>query len=407
MRLLLTGHPMYSHLVPALVPLARRAMAAGHEVAVATAPSMADLLAGLGVPHLPLPGVASHEELRTSPELARRYNLPERLTAPGSLRILPGLPAQTSRAFAGPIAALFAEELLDAAGHFRPDIIVHESFEYGGYLAAEVLGIPHVTLKAGIYHFEELLVVADVLDTQRVRLGLPSTADPWHPHRHLTAALMPRDWYPPRLRSPTLRFYRNPDDDAPPAGSPTGPTVLASLGSLVLSLPGVPDLLPVIAEALGTLPRRCVLALGGEGQLADRLSTVPANVTVLPFVDQRAMLASCDLFVTHAGSSGVIEAITAGVPMVALPVVADQPGNARRLAELGLGEWLDIDSLTAADLAASCSRVLADPGYTRRVAALRDQLNAAPDLDGLIEDLCALAGEADLAARPGQAGKTP
>lgn len=400
MRLLLTSQPIYSHLVPGLIPFARHAIAAGHEVAVATAASMAGELAALGVPHVALPGVAGQDELRTSPELARRYGLPQRLCAPGSRRILPGVPAQISRAYAGPIALRFAEELLRATDGFRPDLIVHEPSEYGGYLAAEVLGIPHVTLDVMPYQADELPLVAEVLDAGRVQLRLPSTPDPQHPRRYLSAAVIPRHWYPTHLRSPTLRHYRLPEPATTPA-SPGDPTVLASLGSLVLTLPNVAELLPVILEALSALPRRCVLTLGGQRQLADRLPEVPANVTVLPFVDQRAVLANCDLFLTHAGFNGILEAVTAAVPMVALPVVADQPANARRLAELGLGEWLDTESCSAATLAATCTRVLADPGYTRRLVDLRDQLRAAPDLDALLEDLGALCDRHDAAVHIG------
>ncbi|MDT5023699.1 MAG: hypothetical protein QOE61_125, partial [Micromonosporaceae bacterium] len=236
MRLLLTSQPIYSHLVPALIPLARQASAAGHEVAVATAAAMADDLAALGVAHLPLPGVAGQDELRTSPELARRYGLPEQLMAPGSRRVAQAVAEQISLAYAGPMALRFADELLVAAERFKPDVIAHEPSEYGGYLVAEKLGIPHATVDMMPFQADELPLVAGSLDASRVRLGLPPTGDPWYPHRYLTAGLIPLAWYPPRLRSRTLRHYRLPADTTPtplPVGFPPPrdglPVVLAGL----------------------------------------------------------------------------------------------------------------------------------------------------------------------------------
>ncbi|MEV0393309.1 glycosyltransferase [Polymorphospora rubra] len=396
MRILLTCQPITSHLVPALVPLAHAALAAGHRVAVATAASMATELARHGVPHLPLPRVPGLEQLRTDPALADEFGLPKVLMAPGSRTVEPAVARQIARAYAGPVAGRFAADLLAAAPTFRPDVIVREPAEFGGYLAAERLGIPHATVDIAPYALTELPVVHDAVDAQRVVLGLPPVDDPRHPHRYLLAALLPPRWYPPELRLPTTRHYRVPvpEEEPEPAGGPGGdpdrPLVLASLGSLALTLPGMADLLPVIVRALGALPCRAVVTLGGQAQLAATIGPVPDNVRVEPYVAQAELLARCDLFVTHAGYSAIREAVAAGVPMVTLPVVADQPANAARVAELGLGRTLPIEDLTADTVVRACAAVLADPGYATRVAALRKELRDSPDLTHLVDDLTTL-----------------
>ncbi|MBO4207343.1 glycosyltransferase [Micromonospora echinofusca] len=401
MRLLLTGQPIWSHLVPALVPLARAARAAGHRVALATAGSMAGELAAHGVDHLPLPGVPGQDELRHDPALADRFGLPRQLMAPGSRTVDPGVWRQIARAYAGPVAGCFAAELLPVARRWRPDVIVREPAEYGGYLVAERLGVPHATLDIAPFAALDLPLVTDVLDAQRAALGLDPTGDPCHPFRYLRAGLLPEQWYPPALRPPTGRSYRFPEPPGEPlphryAELPADrPLVLASLGSLVLSLPGIADLLPVLVAALGELPATAVVALGGRADLAGRLGRPPANVHVVPFAPQRALLPGCELFLTHAGFSSTREAIAAGVPMVALPVVADQPPNADRIAELGLGVRLSIEGLTVASVVDACTAVLADPGYRWRVRAMQRRLLAAPGIDQLLTDLAGLAAPAD------------
>ncbi|GAB3137440.1 DUF1205 domain-containing protein [Micromonospora sonneratiae] len=400
MRILLTSQPIYSHLVPALLPLARTAQALGHDVAVATAASMADELARAGVAHLPLPHVPGQTELRTDPRLAERFGLPQRLMAPGRHTVEPTVWQQIARAYAGPIAGCFAADLLDAARDWRPDVIVREPAEYGGYLAAERLGVPHATLDIAPFAAEDLPHVVDVLDEQRAALDLPPTGDGWHPHRHLRAGLLPETWYPPSLRPASARYYRMPASAAEPALDPwyaelpdDRPLVLASLGSLVLSLPGMAEVLPAVVAALGELRCTAVLSLGGRTELAELIGSPPKNVHLTPFVPQRTVLATCDLFFTHAGFSSTREAVTAGVPMVALPAVADQPANAHRIAELGLGLRLDLEELTVAGIVDACQRVLVEPAYRWRVRAMQRQLLTGPGFEQLVEDLAGLVGQ--------------
>jgi UDP:flavonoid glycosyltransferase YjiC (YdhE family) len=414
-RILLTGQPIFSHLMPALVPLARCAMSLGHEVVLATAPGIAAEVARTGVPVLPLPEIPDETELRTDPRWARRYGLPERVTTPGRPTIEPGVARQIARAYAGPIAGDFAAALLDTARRWGPDVVVREPAEYGGYLVAEVLGVPHVTLDISPYAMRELPLVIDVLDRHREVLGLPPTGDPWHVHRHLRAGLVPSAWYPPELWLPTARDYRLPLEPVGPPGDgklaqalaelpDDRPVVLASLGSLVPSLPGMIGPLRAIVRALGRLHCCAVLSLGGRASLADELGPVAENILVAPFVPQRELLGHADLFITHAGFGAVRESLDAGVPVVALPVLADQPANASRLAELGLGVALPTATVTAELIVDACRRVLDEPAYRLRARAWRRRVRAAPGPDRLLADLAALVTTLDRPAVPERRG---
>jgi UDP:flavonoid glycosyltransferase YjiC (YdhE family) len=137
------------------------------------------------------------------------------------------------------------------------------------------------------------------------------------------------------------------------AGLPADqPFVLATLGSLTGHMVS-PETSPLrhIVEALGTLPCTAVVALGRDADPADWNGPRPGHVHLASFVQQRLLLPACDLFLTHAGFGGVREALSAGVPMVALPLYADQPANAQRLAELGVGVVLRPDEADATALA--------------------------------------------------------
>lgn len=390
MRLLLTSHPTSSHLLPGLVPLAQVARALGHEVAVATADAMAPELAAHGVPCLPLPGIPDQQAMRTDPELTRRYGLPTELRRPGERMIYDAAWRKFSRAYAGPVALHLARTLL--AEDWQPDVIVSEATEHGGRLAASVLGIPHVVLDNNPLTSLQRSITEPVLREQLAELSHRGELAPLR-----RAGLLPERCYPAEVAASAVGHYRVP---APLLNQPRlqpelaqlpadRPLALMSLGSLILTLDVVDDLLEPILQALGTLPCEVVLTLGGS-QPAPALGPVPANVHVTDYVPQAALLESCRLFITHAGFNAYREGLAAGVPMVALPLMADQPVNAERIVALGVGERLDVEHFTAADLSAACLRVLTEPEPRRNARAVQRELLTLPGLEQLVRDLEAL-----------------
>ncbi|MFJ4774033.1 glycosyltransferase [Streptomyces uncialis] len=65
------------------------------------------------------------------------------------------------------------------------------------------------------------------------------------------------------------------------------------------------------------------------------------NVHLADRLPQPLLLECADLLVTHGGYNSVSEALRTATPMAVLPNYADQPHNARRVRELGLGRHLD------------------------------------------------------------------
>jgi hypothetical protein len=86
----------------------------------------------------------------------------------------------------------------------------------------------------------------------------------------------------------------------------------------------------------------------------------------------------------------LIEAGAAGVPMVALPMHAEQPANAQRLFELGVGLAVRPEKANAATLASACRCVLDDPALRRAARGFQRQILGLPGIDQLVADLTAL-----------------
>lgn len=73
------------------------------------------------------------------------------------------------------------------------------------------------------------------------------------------------------------------------------------------------------------------------------------------------LLKDCDLFVSHGGSA-TIGTLLAGVPQLVFPGQYEQYITARRVGQLGAGEWFSPDDTA---VAAKMGRVLDDPSFTQ------------------------------------------
>ena len=77
------------------------------------------------------------------------------------------------------------------------------------------------------------------------------------------------------------------------------------------------------------------------------------------------MLAQASAVVTHAGLNTVLDALEAGVPMLALPIAFDQPGVAARIEHAGVGLRL-LPALAAARIAHALRRLLDEAAFRQR-----------------------------------------
>lgn len=71
---------------------------------------------------------------------------------------------------------------------------------------------------------------------------------------------------------------------------------------------------------------------------------------------------------THSGMFGTLETIYHGVPIVTLPVFADQESNAAKVVMEGFGVKLEIKELSADKLVNAINEVAANPQY--KIAAM-------------------------------------
>jgi MGT family glycosyltransferase len=264
--------------------------------------------------------------------------------------------------------------------------------EYSGCLVAEKLGIPHVSIAGNGYsavdspdlHYfpGNSRLVAEPMARHRQKLGLPPDPENLMPFRHLNLAFTPPAWdgdNPPRPAN--TRFVRH-TSAAPPGTTLPGwarelddrPTVFASLGTVFNTTPGA---LEAIVEGLSAEPINLVVAIGPDQDPA-RFGPLPANVRLEPYVPQVPLLEVTDLMVTHGGFNSVKEALIDGVPLVVMPMIADQPYNAERAAALGFAEVIAPDNRTAEAVQTAVRKVLQEPSYRAQAKKFQAQMQELP-----------------------------
>jgi len=133
------------------------------------------------------------------------------------------------------------------------------------------------------------------------------------------------------------------------------------------------------------------------------------GLVVEGWAPQRRILAhgACGAFLTHCGWSSVLEALAAGVPMVALPLHIDQPLGANLAAELGAAARVPQErfgEFRAEDVARAVREVLRGEEMRRRAGELREVV-ARNDADGaqvgaLVRRLARLCGKGQRVAVP-------
>lgn len=154
--------------------------------------------------------------------------------------------------------------------------------------------------------------------------------------------------------------------------------IYASLGTLVNGMEYVHK---TILEAAGRFPDIQVALSVGKNVPLSSIGPIPSNVIVVQTAPQLDLLKRAALCITHAGLNTVLESLGQGVPMVAVPIGFDQPGVAARIAHHGVGEFLEVEDLTADRLQELIQKVLETPSYREKALYFRKVITQTRGLD--------------------------
>jgi len=370
-----------------MVPLARALEAVGHRVAFATDPGFCAYVRGVGFEAHPaglnqreaskrLDAVMPESEWEDiAPEDQMRYLL-SRLFGP--IRVPPMLED---------LSGIFAEWL--------PELVIHDTAEMAGAIAAEAAGIPHVEHSFGILRqaVERRLATESVAAISS-GLGVPN------PGVGGIGGELYLDICPPGIQHPEIvdvphvqqirpiGFDAALDDVVPGwvANLPPRPTVYVTMGTFFNSAASV---FTTVLDGLRNEPVNVIVTVGKDVDPAV-LGPQPDNVHIERYIPQSQLLPYCHLLVSHAGSGALLGALNAGVPMLAIPQGADQYSNAARIVEVGLGVRLMESDLNPIAVRDSARRLLGDGQFARVARSQKQAIEDMPTPDSVVPVLEAL-----------------
>lgn len=381
MRILFTTQPGSGHWHP-LIGVARALETAGHEVAFGTTPMACAAIAANGIRCFPVGRDDSEEALRV-----RRRHLMDQAPAEQATYMV-------GEIFAGIAAERALPEMMAVGRTWQPAVIVRENLEFSGFLMAEALGVPHAVVQVTAWRPPMHRRAAEALERLRPGIGLPSATDPNTMFRYLLLLPRPPGFFDQATLPPTahiiqpLIFDRSGDEQLPPWVDelPDRPTVFATLGTVFNHAPGV---LSAIIVGLRDEPATLVLTTGRDLDPV-AFGPQPPNVHIERYIPQSLLFPHCDVVVTHGGSGTVMAALRYGLPMVIIPIAADQPENAKLCAEMGVARVVGPTSRTPEAIRDTTRQVLWNPGYRARAEQVRDEIATLPGLEStvrLIENL--------------------
>ncbi|MBE9145003.1 glycosyltransferase [Planktothrix mougeotii] len=151
------------------------------------------------------------------------------------------------------------------------------------------------------------------------------------------------------------------------------PLIYASLGSVQNTKV---NLFRSIAEACQELDAQLVITHGG-GMSETEVKTLPGSPLVVEYAPQVEVLAKASLTITHGGMNTVMDSLSYGVPLVAIPITFEQPGTGARIRWTKTGEVIPVSRLNVSKLRQAIQQVLTENSYSENALKIRDSIRQA------------------------------
>jgi UDP:flavonoid glycosyltransferase YjiC (YdhE family) len=372
------------HLNP-LLPFLAAARRRGHETLVVGPPALASMVELAGYP------------FRAGGEP------PEEEVGPIRERLPVAPPAEASilgnRELFGRLATgAMLPEMERVCEAWLPHLVLREPCEYASSVVASGAGIKTAQVAISLAEAEarSIAVAGPALEAHRTGLVDELWASPYL--TRFPASLDPSP-FPNTVR---FREVATPSSRSLPdwwSGS-RAPLVYVSFGTVLGYMSVAGSVYRTMLTAVKDLDARVLLTVGrrfdGSG-----LGTIPRNVHVEDWVDQADVMPETDLVVCHGGSGTALGALAAGVPMVIVPVFADQFENGRRIADQGAGLVVGavpptdgvnrnvIGAVDAPRITDAIETVLGTPSHRQQAALISAEMAATPEADDVLAALLA------------------
>lgn len=391
--------PYPGHLNPQTA-LGRELQSRGHRVTVLQISDVAQ--------HVQREGVGFHAIGQSSYQPGTLTEAVANLTQRSEIEAL-----QYSVEFCRDITEIICRDAPGAIVELGIDALLVDQLEPAGETVAEGLGLPFICISCGQaihrqadippffmpWQYQDTVAarirnqiaygildwscrpILQVINQYRDRWNLPPYRQMYRSHTrlaHISQQVAAFDFPNPRLpdyfhyvgplRNPSPRVVSFPYEQL------TGqPLIYASLGSIQNRKY---DLFHQIASACEGLEMQLVMPHGG-GMSQEQVNSLPGNPLVVEYAPQREILSRASLTITHGGMNTVLDSLSYGVPLVAIPITFEQPGTGARIRWTGVGRVIPLAQLTPNRLREAIHQVSTSPTYAARAATIQQAIQQA------------------------------
>jgi zeaxanthin glucosyltransferase len=152
------------------------------------------------------------------------------------------------------------------------------------------------------------------------------------------------------------------------------PLVYASLGTSAFFYPHAPRFFKAVADASRLRKDWQFVLHVGDHPEAWRLGPPGPNLLIRKRVPQLALLRRASVMMTHGGLNSIMECIHFGVPMVIIPGLRDQPGNATRAVHHNLAVTTSMARITPGILVSLAAHAMEDTAIRQGLARMKRQI---------------------------------
>jgi UDP:flavonoid glycosyltransferase YjiC (YdhE family) len=363
-----------------LVPFLRAAQRRGDEVLTVGPPALREIVESAGFPFW-AGGEPSEEQVA-----AIRERLP----------VVPAAEASVlgNRELFGRLATAAMLAGMEAAwGEWVPKLVLRDPTEYASAVLAARTRTPVAQVGISLAEAEagSIATAAPALEEHRQGLVSELRAQPYL--TRFPASIDPspfantvRFHEPPETRVSIPDWWRGAD----------APLIYMTFGTVLGYMSIAAATYRMALTAAERASARVLLTVGRRFD-ASTLGPVPANVRVEAWIDQARVLERADLVVCHGGSGTMLGALAAGVPLVVVPLFADQFENARRIAATGAGRVVEaqirtgggrsINAVAATEITRGIEDVLGDVAYRDRARGIAAEMAATRTVEEVLTHL--------------------
>lgn len=284
-----------------------------------------------------------------------------------------------------------------AVDEWSPDVVIRETCEYAAAVVADRMGI-HLAQVGISTAVAEASVLRELVTPEMEDLSVGLT-DRIFASPYLTRFPISID---PSPYPTTIRYRDDERRDPHPLGNwwpgNESPLVYLTFGTIATGTDNGREMLRRVLASIQGLDIRILVTTGSKMSPED--FDVVRNVHVETWVAQEDVFAEASIVICHGGSGTTLGALAAGVPLIVLPMFADQPTNAALVQQAGAGivvgdggESVTMNSNNIEErvtlVGSAIDQILTNSKYRDAAISLANEIGGADSLTKLVNRMVA------------------